>query len=152
MTRREKAKGMRSKKLVEALLAVPLLIVCFAKIYSWYGVDDPHEGGVTHFMSTALYFSTITFATVGYGDVTPVGYSRLVASFEAITGIIITALVVANLVAWLQTDLEMEQYAAEREGAKRRRRHSEEIERNLREEWEKHFESATEQPEKRPDA
>jgi len=39
-----------------------------------------------------LYTSVITFTTLGYGDVHPIGYSRIVASVEAGLGIIMTAL------------------------------------------------------------
>jgi len=39
-----------------------------------------------------LYTSVITFTTLGYGDVHPIGYSRIVASVEAIFGIFMTAL------------------------------------------------------------
>ena len=39
-----------------------------------------------------LYTSVITFTTLGYGDVHPIGSSRIVASVEAGFGIIITAL------------------------------------------------------------
>ena len=39
-----------------------------------------------------LYTSVITFTTLGYGDVHPIGFSRIVASGEAGFGIIMTAL------------------------------------------------------------
>ena len=39
-----------------------------------------------------LYTSVITFTTLGYGDVHPLGWSRLFASIEAVIGIFITAL------------------------------------------------------------
>ena len=39
-----------------------------------------------------LYTSVITFTTLGYGDVHPIGFSRIVASVEAGIGIIMTAL------------------------------------------------------------
>ena len=39
-----------------------------------------------------LYTSVITFTTLGYGDVHPIGWSRIVASVEAGFGIIMTAL------------------------------------------------------------
>ena len=39
-----------------------------------------------------LYTSVITFTTLGYGDVHPIGWSRIVASIEAGFGIIMTAL------------------------------------------------------------
>jgi len=41
-----------------------------------------------------LYTSVITFTTLGYGDVHPIGYSRIVASAEAGLGIFLTALFV----------------------------------------------------------
>ena len=39
-----------------------------------------------------LYTSVITFTTLGYGDVHPIGFSRVIASVEAGFGIIMTAL------------------------------------------------------------
>ncbi|MBI3371528.1 MAG: pentapeptide repeat-containing protein [Betaproteobacteria bacterium] len=35
---------------------------------------------------TCVYYSVITFTTVGYGDIYPVGVSRVVAALEAFTG------------------------------------------------------------------
>jgi hypothetical protein len=40
-------------------------------------------------MATALYFSAITFTTVGYGDWHPVGWARFFAAAEALSGITI---------------------------------------------------------------
>jgi len=40
-------------------------------------------------VATALYFSAITFTTVGYGDWHPVGWARLFAATEALSGITI---------------------------------------------------------------
>lgn len=40
-------------------------------------------------VATALYYSAITFTTVGYGDWHPVGWARLFASLEALGGITI---------------------------------------------------------------
>ncbi|MBU7046786.1 MAG: pentapeptide repeat-containing protein [Theionarchaea archaeon] len=41
-----------------------------------------------------LYYSVVTFTTLGYGDIHPVGYSKLVASAEAFTGAFFIALFV----------------------------------------------------------
>jgi hypothetical protein len=40
-------------------------------------------------VATALYFSAITFTTVGYGDWHPIGWARLFAATEALSGITI---------------------------------------------------------------
>jgi uncharacterized protein YjbI with pentapeptide repeats len=45
-----------------------------------------------------LYFSVVTFTTLGYGDLTPVGLSRLFAAIEAFTGSFTLALFVVVFV------------------------------------------------------
>ena len=47
----------------------------------------------------ALYFSTVTFSTVGYGDITPHQQWRLLASLEGINGFILIGWSTAFLVA-----------------------------------------------------
>jgi hypothetical protein len=47
---------------------------------------------------TCLYYSVVTFTTLGYGDITPVGLSRLFAAFEAFTGSFTIALFVVVFV------------------------------------------------------
>jgi len=57
--------------------------------------------GAISALEPALYFSTVTFTTLGYGDVTLSEGWRLLASFEAANGIILfgwtTALIFAVL-------------------------------------------------------
>ena len=45
----------------------------------------------------AFYFSVITFTTVGFGDITPVGIVKVVVSIEALCGIFIIPLFVIGL-------------------------------------------------------
>ena len=47
---------------------------------------------------TSLYFSVVTFTTLGYGDITPIGPSRLIAALEAFTGSFTIALFVVVFV------------------------------------------------------
>jgi hypothetical protein len=47
---------------------------------------------------TCLYYSVVTFTTLGYGDITPVGVSRLFAAVEAFTGSFTIALFVVVFV------------------------------------------------------
>lgn len=49
-----------------------------------------------HFLE-ALYFSVITFTTVGYGDFTPVGLTRVVVTIEALSGIFFIPLFMIGL-------------------------------------------------------
>jgi len=51
--------------------------------------------GIPHWysrVSQGLYFSAITFATIGYGDWRPVGWARYIAAFEGLLGLFIMAL------------------------------------------------------------
>ena len=45
----------------------------------------------------SLYMSVITFSTLGYGDAQPVGLTRVVASMEALTGLVLMGFFVAIL-------------------------------------------------------
>jgi len=58
-------------------------IVIWALFYQWQGVMANLED--------AVYFSAVTYATIGYGDVTPPAAWRLLASMEGLTGILMCA-------------------------------------------------------------
>ncbi len=49
----------------------------------------------------ALYFSVITQITIGYGDLRPVGWGRLVASIQGITGFFFAIFVLARFISSL---------------------------------------------------
>lgn len=53
--------------------------------------SDPIRGA----LHNSLYFSYTTYTTLGYGDMTPVGWCRVVAMIEAMTGYIFMAYVAA---------------------------------------------------------
>ena len=71
--------------LVISVLAVFFLhtveIWCWALFYLWIGEFADLE--------RALYFSTVTFSTLGYGDITLQDRWQLLSSFEAMNGIIL---------------------------------------------------------------
>lgn len=50
----------------------------------------------------ALYFSTVTFSTLGYGDITLSDRWQLVGSFEAVNGVILFGISTAFLIAVIQ--------------------------------------------------
>ena len=45
------------------------------------------EHGMDHLFD-AVYFSAMTYSTVGFGDLSPVGALRLMSGMEAITGLL----------------------------------------------------------------
>ena len=55
--------------------------------------------GVVDNLETALYFSTVTFSTLGYGDITPLATWRVFAALEAVNGFILIGWSTAYLVA-----------------------------------------------------
>jgi voltage-gated potassium channel Kch len=54
--------------------------------------------GITESFETALYLSTATFSTVGYGDVVPPEAWRLLAALEGVTGFLVIGWSTAYLV------------------------------------------------------
>jgi hypothetical protein len=46
----------------------------------------------------ALYFSGLTFTTIGYGDITPMGCARFLAVLEGLFGIVLSSALVVSLV------------------------------------------------------
>lgn len=43
----------------------------------------------------ALYYSLVTFTTLGYGDMHPTGWLKALSAIEALTGAVFMALIVA---------------------------------------------------------
>ncbi len=84
------------------------LILTFALLYALAGVQ--HNGEMVGFRPTqslsqnlfrlleCIYFSVVTFTTLGYGDFTPHGLSRLLAALEAFMGSFTMALFVVVFV------------------------------------------------------
>jgi len=81
-----------------------LVFVCAAG-YFGAGVNGPEgrigfdaEGNmgtnIRHFLN-CVYYSIVTFTTLGYGDITPRGLARPIAAFEAFAGAFMMALFVA---------------------------------------------------------
>lgn len=85
-----------------------VLVLLCSVLYFILGVQGP-EGliiynsmadAATNFYAYAqsLYFSVVTFTTLGYGDLRPIGFSRLVAATEAFFGAFSMALFVVVFV------------------------------------------------------
>jgi hypothetical protein len=74
-----------------------LFLLHTIEIWAWAWAD--FSIGVIKGFEPALYFSTVTFSTLGYGDITPLAEWRLFASLEGVNGFILIGWSTAYLVA-----------------------------------------------------
>ncbi len=99
--------GYGEKPLNVVLFSMMLITVC-AILYFAFGVRfsdeiiaiNPSQGLWENFklFLSSMYFSVVTFTTLGYGDITPVGPSRVIAAIEAFVGSFTLALFVVVFV------------------------------------------------------
>jgi len=97
--------GERPLRIIAISLAV---IICFSFLFFFSGIN--YSGNIINYsinnsfyenigiFFNSLYFSVVTFTTLGYGDITPIGISKLFASIEALLGGFILALFVVVFV------------------------------------------------------
>jgi hypothetical protein len=78
------------------LLAVWVALLMFGWGLVWWGLQQHMEG--IDDLTSAIYFSGVTFLTIGYGDIVAEGGgSRLLAVVEGLMGILTTAMVIGLL-------------------------------------------------------
>ena len=73
------------------------LCICFGLLYA----SDWHRLSGAGRSVTAFYFSAITQTTIGYGDVYPTGYLRIIAACQGIISLVFAALVFTRFVGTL---------------------------------------------------
>ena len=92
-----------------SLLASLFLILLCGTLYMFFGVSYNNEILIFHpTLNTLLpppdklilwyHFSLVTFSTVGYGNVTPIGGSLVVSAVEMVLGVIMVGIWVSTLV------------------------------------------------------
>lgn len=76
------------KALVLVAVSAYVAIVAYAGLYTKLGLFDARSGAELRDYLVSLYFSVITFCSVGYGDIEPLAghASRLLAASEALFG------------------------------------------------------------------
>ena len=100
--------GYGEKPMRVVLFSMLLIITCALLYFNFgihfdgstihYAASAPLVENVRHFLS-CIYFSVVTFTTLGYGDLAPAGaISRFVAAFEAFMGSFTMALFVVVFV------------------------------------------------------
>ena len=93
---------------VRVIIFSLFIIFSFGFIFFLFGIKGPEHPIVYNpqlaisdnlvLLLEALYFSVVTFTTLGYGDISPVGITRFFATFEAFVGSFSLALFVVVFV------------------------------------------------------
>jgi hypothetical protein len=68
------------------IVQLALSMIYYGKLFLQNGKVEPIG------LLNSLYFSMVTFATIGYGDITPIEGIKLVAAGEGLIGIVLAAL------------------------------------------------------------
>ena len=72
-----------------------LVEICIFAIAQWRMITDGRfgslQGKIQHGRHDYFYYSAITYTSLGFGDVAPLGSLRLLAAVEAITGLVLIA-------------------------------------------------------------
>lgn len=80
------------------LINLSFIVIIFAKLYTHYGIRSGDD--ISSSIIDALYFSMVTWTTLGYGDFIPATlYGRVVVSVEVFMGMISMALLVAATIS-----------------------------------------------------
>lgn len=82
--------------------ATMLICLHFIEILVWAGAYIVVAGEELGSFETAVYFSAVTFTTLGYGDITLSSEWRLLSGFAAINGIVLIGWTTAFLYAVMQ--------------------------------------------------
>ena len=88
---------------LSTLLAVFVGVVfAFGLFYTWMtpsgnGVKQAQVGASEFDFFNGLYFSVVTVSSLGYGDMQPVGYSRVAATIEVLIGLVFIGIMIAKL-------------------------------------------------------
>lgn len=101
-------KQEQRKLILKLITGFALAVTGFGIAYFCLGFIPGHGlkfSGKAASFSECIYFSVVTITTLGYGDVTPVGFTRLLASVEAIFGLIYVGYAISQAVSFKQEAL-----------------------------------------------
>jgi len=96
------------KRLIYFIIMILFIIFYYATLFKFFGIctglDDKGKQIVEHFITwhEPIYFSTVTWTTLGYGDLSPIDELHLLASIEALMGQIFMALMMGKVLYILQ--------------------------------------------------
>lgn len=88
------------------LFLAALIVILASTTYYFALAPKGHSLSVEKLsLGDAAYFSLITFTTLGYGDLTPVGFGRVVAVVVVLMGLVLVALLVGKFASERQQSL-----------------------------------------------
>jgi len=82
-----------------SVVGVLALISHFSVLFRWTGFQLASSGVRSESPLDALYFSVVTWTTLGYGDFIPMPDARYIVVVEAIMGYVMMALLISVFVA-----------------------------------------------------
>lgn len=94
------------------IIAIGLLILVSAVILYAWDLALSSKGEIISF-GDSLYFSIISFTSLGYGDIVPVGFGKVICSLEVLLGLALVALLVGKIASERQSALLLLIYTAE---------------------------------------
>ena len=97
LVNRFRMRGQQSRVVAIMTVVFGLFLVLTIEVWLWAAVF--HMIGAFEDFAHSLYFSTVTFSTLGYGDVVPSAEWRLFAALEGINGFLLIGWSTAYLVA-----------------------------------------------------
>ena len=101
---------LRKNQLLQALtgfmISIILIIQYFAVVYHQLGLMN-YDNEKIQSLKTSVYFSTVTFTTLGYGDFRPVEEARMFAAIEALLGYIYLSLLVSLLYTFIRKKIKL---------------------------------------------
>jgi voltage-gated potassium channel len=84
----------RLRAISSLALALPLLLVIFASAYCTIGSQDPAAFSEPVGRTDGIYFTVTVFATVGFGDITPVSeLARVLVTVQMLVGLVVVGLI-----------------------------------------------------------
>ncbi|WP_158267601.1 potassium channel family protein [Adhaeribacter arboris] len=79
-------------------------VILFCSLYFWLINPYGHGTNTTNLRwFDSLYFCVITFSSLGYGDIAPIGFGKFMASFQVLSGLILIAVFVGKIASERQS-------------------------------------------------